>query len=530
MKRRRPATPARTTVAQLTIVGYLVAISASACSGVVQGARTVPPSPQQGSSMAEQFSGSQQGVTSTQPGGPAAQHAPADSALAKALAAARALVLPKPLRLERVFAFAGGFAQQWRLTNGLRIVLAPDSNARVVAYHTWVAAGSADEMAGATGAAHLLEHLMFKATETQPAGAFDRLLEAFGASANATTWLDWTSFHETILPSRVAEVAKLEADRLHRIRFDAGPVASELKVVRNERSETVDDDPDAALEEVLYAAAYGKTPYGHPTIGWDQDLARMSAKTVQTFYTRHYRPDGVWIVLSGAVNPATVLPLLVQEYGVIPAGTPQRSTVTPAQLPKLGGAAKVVRIDAEADRLLIGWRTVAANHADHPALTMLVELLTNSPSARVTDALVHKHRLAAHVVGELPATRRAALLELQVELLPGKGAAAGGAALRAVLDALLNKRPFTPAELASARNRLLVARYASLASADGRADALGMFAAVLGDPAAYTRWWRAVEQVNAADVQRVAKTWLVAKNRVVVHGVAESGRGVEPPR
>ncbi len=459
-------------------------------------------------------------------GGPASPTTPA-GALRLATDAARLLKVPAGIRLVRVFAFAGGFAQQWQLANGLRVVLVPDAKALVVAYQTWIAAGSADELAGATGAAHLLEHLMFKSTETQPAGAFDRMLEAFGASANATTWLDWTAFHEVILPSRVAEVAALEADRLHRIRFEPAGVRAELGVVRNERSETVDDDPDAALAEVLYAAAYGSAPYGHPTIGWDRDLARLRAKQAKAFYTSHYGPDTAWLVLAGAVDTAAVLTAIVGSYGAIPkpkTPAPKRRTAT---LPKLGMAAKVVRIDAEADRLLVGWRTVPASHPDHPALTVLAEVLANSASARLSDALIHQHRLASHVAAEIPATRDAALLEVHVELLPSKHAADAERALDKVVSALLTGKPVTAAELSGARNRLLAERYAVLASAEGRADALGMFAAVLDDPTAYVRWWQAVRTVTVADLQRVAKTWLVAANRVVVYGQAEVGHGVE---
>ncbi len=444
---------------------------------------------------------------------------PAPRATPSATPSAEALArkLPPGIALQRTFVALGGQVSQWRLDNGLRVVLLPDAQATTVAFHTWVAAGSAHERPGETGAAHLLEHLMFKATETQPGGAFDRLLESFGASANAATWLDWTSFHEVVLPDRVTEVAALEADRLHRIRFEPVGFAAELDVVRNERRETVDDDPDARMAEALYHVAYGGHAYGHPTIGWQPDLARMNIAAAQRFYKTYYQPGNVWLVVVGAVDPATLLPALMQCYGPLPAGSgvPPMSA-TPA--PKLAGVERTVRIEAETDRLLVGWRTVGTGHADHPALTVLVEVLANAASARVTDALVHRRKVASHVDAELPQTAGPALLELQVELVPGKSAVAAKAALGQVLTELQGPRPVTDAEVAAARNRLTMARYATLATVDGRADALGLFATVVEDPAKAETWWRAVQSVTAADVQRVARQWLVPERQVVLLG------------
>ncbi|MCO4762128.1 MAG: insulinase family protein [Myxococcales bacterium] len=468
-----------------------------------------------------------------QAGGPAHARVPtaaATRALAKAEAAAKSVSIPSGVQFERCFAFAGGFAQQWRLANGLRVVIAPSQRDKVVAYHTWIAAGSADEAVGQTGAAHLLEHLMFKATQTQPGGAFDRILESFGASANATTWLDWTSFHEVIVPEKLAQVTALEADRLHRIVFEPVSVGAELEVVRNERRETVDDDPDGVLAEVLYRAAYGQAPYGHSTIGRAADLAKLTSTHAAAFYKQHYHPDGVWVVLTGAVDPAAALPMLSSQYGVIAKRAGQRPKRRTASLPKLGGPAHVTRIDAEADRLLVGWRTVGGAHADHPALAVLTEILANADSARLPAALVHKDGLAAHVSADFPMTRAPALLEVHVELLPGKSAVSAQKRLGELLTGLRDGRPISDAEVKAARNRLLVTQFASLSSADGRADVLGMFAATLADPAACVRWWSAIQRVTTADVRRVAKTWLVPSNRVVVRGEATADQTVEPPK
>lgn len=427
------------------------------------------------------------------------------------------LAIPE-LQLQAVLPFGAGYVQHWQLGNGLQVLLAPDPAVPVVAVHTWLRVGSAWEVPGHTGLAHLLEHLMFKSTKTRPAGTFDRVLEQMGASANAATWLDWTYYHETVPPQHVVQVLELEADRLTQL--DLTPLAfkSELAVVKNERREHVDNDADGLLDEALHAEVYGNHAYGHPIIGTAADLDSVTLLDVQTFYKAHYAPDRAVLVLAGDIDPGKLMPEIVRMYGHL-AAAGLRKEPKVVKLPEKAGQIGVI-VDAGAARLAVAWRTPSGDHPDHAALAVLTEALWNADSARLQRRLLHGKPLAAEVHAHLTETRGPGLLDLRVVLLPGLKAKEALTVLDAGL-ADLAERPPTEQELNGARNRLRMHHFRELTGVDGRAEALGLALATFGDPGHHARWWQAVEAVTVADLQRVAKTWLAPARRVVVLGEIE---------
>ena len=408
----------------------------------------------------------------------------------------------------------GGQLIERRLSNGLRVVLLSQPGATTVAVHTWLDTGSASEKPHATGVAHLLEHLMFKGTKTRPAGRLDAFLESHGASANAATWMDWTVFHQVVLPEQVTEVLAFEADRLVGLAWHEAEFQAELEVVRNERREQVDDQPDGRSSELLYALAYGQAPYGHPTIGHAADLRAMKMRTVQAHYRAHYAPNRATIVLVGAVSPS-MLDTVERAYGHLKpsAGAPKPARVA---LPQLSGQRATVMTEGEVDRVHIGWRTVSVEHADHAPLTVLVEILANADSTRLTDGLTRQGKLASSVSMEQTMTRREGMAELQIEALPGIDAAKVADAVDALITRLLDSQPVTTEEVEAAQRRLLLRHYETLATADGCAELLGLFAVIGGGAQQAERWMKSVEAVTAQDVQRTAKRWLTRQHQVTV--------------
>src|SRR5882672_7758531 len=157
-------------------------------------------------------------------------------------------------------------ASKWRLDNGLTAVLLPDPSATSISYTTWFRVGSRDEdeAAGQTGLAHLFEHLMFTQTKGQPAGAFDRTIEAVGGNSNAMTYYDFTAYIDNVPPGALARVAALEADRMLNLALDERQVTNERDVVIEERLGSVEDSIDGSLDEQLYKQAFRKHPYRWP--------------------------------------------------------------------------------------------------------------------------------------------------------------------------------------------------------------------------------------------------------------------------
>ena len=429
------------------------------------------------------------------------------------------------LRLVDARAALGGVVYRFALDNGMQLILLPDEKAKLVAFHTWVRVGSAHEHSGKTGLAHLLEHLMFKASARYPAGAFDRVLERMGASPNAATWLDWTMYHQTIVSDALATVAAMEADRLCFLKLNDAALRSELDVVRSERREVVDNDPEGKLEEAFSAALWGKgIGYGHPTVGRGPDLRKLTLPDVLAFYRKWYRPGRAAVVLVGAIDLARDLPILAGVYGALPAQIDGAAALDAQAADVVAFEPQPrpleVKLDAGADRLLIGWRAMPGDHVDHPVLALLSELLANADVARFDRALIEDGRLAVDVDLDGPSLARGGALELRVRLRPGISAETSLARVDAEIAALAGERPLTEAELAGARNRLRAARLAQMITVDGRAEAIGHDFAAFEEPTLSEAWWRRVETASLADVRRVAAEVLRADRRAVVIGRA----------
>src|SRR5881394_2086585 len=225
-----------------------------------------------------------------------------------------------PWRIEAEAQIGRGVtARRFRLGNGLGLIAAIDRRAPIVALQTWYRVGSRHERPGATGMAHLFEHLMFGQTESLPPGEFDRLVERTGGESNAATWVDWT-YYRLSLPARDLPLGvKLEAERMQHLVLETGPVESERDVVTNERRERVEDDVDGWLDEQLMAHAFTAHPYRWPTIGWMEDIRALALPDIRAFYRTWYAPNNATIVCVGDFEDDHLRDLIAKYYGNIPS-------------------------------------------------------------------------------------------------------------------------------------------------------------------------------------------------------------------
>lgn len=408
-------------------------------------------------------------------------------------------------------------AEHWRLANGLQAIIAADKLASAVAVHVWVKTGSADEVAGKSGMAHLLEHLMFKGSKNVPAGAFDRELEAHGASSNAATWFDWTMFHQTVPPVLVPRVLQMEADRLTGLKLTAAAVKSELQVVRNERREVVDSDPDGMVNELLAQALYGNSPYAHPIVGTAADLDAVQQKDVADFYKAHYGPGSAAVVVAGGVDPDVALTEIVKYFGPLPATIPPKRPDAGAKMAALAGEVrKALVIDAESSRAVVAWPTVAASDADHAALAGLCEALCGGEGSRLPRRMIDELQIATSAACYQDDMRLQGSLTVSVTLRPGRTAAEGLAAVDALVAELLGAAPLQDREWTLARNRMTTSHFRALTTANGRADVLGTHWASAGGLGAMGAWWQRIGQLQASDLQAAAKKYLGSKKRAIV--------------
>jgi zinc protease len=408
----------------------------------------------------------------------------------------------------------GVTARRWRLGNGLGLIAAVDKRAPIVALQTWYRVGSRHERPGATGMAHLFEHLMFGQTESLPPGEFDRLVERTGGESNAATWVDWT-YYRLSLPARDLELGvRLEAERMQHLVLETTPVESERDVVTNERRERVEDDVDGWLDEQLMAHAFTEHPYRWPTIGWMEDIRALALPDIRAFYRTWYAPNNATLVVVGDFDDEQLRELIAKHYGHIePAQLPKAAPVVePEQVRE-----RVVRAPKPiaTDRLLVGYKAPGQDDPDWAALEIVSTLLAGCPSARLYRRLVIESEAASSVGAQLTPFRDPSLLRLAVTTARGHAADEIIATIDREIAALVENPP-TAAEVEKAKALAETDFWSALVDVDGKAEALGHYETALGDFRRLSVIADRLTQVTADDVARVVRTYLLPTKRTIV--------------
>jgi zinc protease len=408
--------------------------------------------------------------------------------------------------------------KQWRLHNGLRLSLLEDTGAPVVSYFTWFDVGSRHERPGKTGLAHLFEHLMFNETEALKAGEFDRLLEENGAESNAATWVDWTYYYESLPADRFELAVKLESERMGRLVLREPQVASEKEVVANERRYRVEDDVEGAANELLYKTAFARHPYHWPTIGWMQDILGFTPEDCAAFYRTYYAPNNARLVVVGDVREERVLAAIGDAYGALPASSipPEDAAPEPAQTTLRDVTLKK---PTTTEKIMVGYHGPAIGDADHATLTVLAEILFGGRASRAHRSMVLEKEIATEVRGWVSTFRDPGLFELYAGAREGRA----NQELLDALDAELERAKrdiVSDDELARAQARLELNALQQLESTSGKAEQIGFYDTVTGDPCGIFRRLEAYRRVTPSDLRKAARRF-VGDARTIVRVVPD---------
>jgi zinc protease len=404
--------------------------------------------------------------------------------------------------------------ERFALQNGLEILLCAHHAAPVVAYHTWYRVGSRHERQGKTGLAHLFEHLMFNETESYAAGEFDRKLEEAGAESNAATWLDWTQYTVSVPREQLGLVVELEAERMAHLVLRAPQVESEKEVVANERRYRVEDDVEGSVSELLWATAFQRHSYRWPTIGWMEDILAFTEQDCRDFYNTYYAPNNATLVVVGDVNESLLLKRIARAYGTIePSVLPIEETWP--EPPQLTERRQELGKPTPTEKLAVGYRAPAMGDADHPAVTVLGEVLFGGRASRLQQRLVQELELATEARIFVGPFRDPGLIEIFVS---ARGQHRAEELLAVVDEELerLRSEPVTDEELQRARARLELGLVAGLATVDGKASTVGFYETVLGRPAGAFERLQSMRRVDASDIRRAARRYLVDTQRTVL--------------
>jgi zinc protease len=398
---------------------------------------------------------------------------------------------------------------EYRLPNGLQILLDPDESSSTVSVNVTYRVGSRHESYGETGMAHLLEHLMFK-------GSVGHLnipgeIAKHGASANATTSYDRTNYFETFPAGadNVSWALGMEADRMVHSFIAQKDLDSEMTVVRNE-FERGENEPGRVLQERVLETAYLWHNYGHPTIGARADIEGVPIARLQAFYRTYYQPDDATLIVTGKFEVATALRMIERAFGGIARPSRVLAGLYTAE-PTQDGPREVILRRAGAQQWLVeAYHVPADAHPDSVALSLLVAMLDQRPAGLLYRRLVET-KLAVNASAEVSTLHDPGWLSVSV-LVPKDGDLA---AVRKELDAVLAEarvKAFAEGELKRVRDQQFNGYERLLNSPEQVAANLSENVAV-GD-------WRllfwdrdAVAKVSVADVLRVAAKYLVDSNR-----------------
>ena len=401
--------------------------------------------------------------------------------------------------------------EQFKLANGLTVIVKPDRRAPTAVHMMYVRVGSMDEVDGTSGVAHVLEHMMFKGTAELKPGEFSRRVAALGGRENAFTSRDSTGYFQQIPSNKLEDVMKLEADRFARNQWPDDEFKRELEVVKEERRTRTDDNPRGQLDEQVNAAVFLASPYRRPIIGWMNDLDAMTPQDAREFYRRWYVPANAALVVVGDVHPAEVRRLAEKHYGSIQARpAPARK---PRVEPEQAGIRRVeFKAPAEQAYVTLAFKVPqltsfesTPDNDDALALTVLAAVLDGYSGARLDRALTQGPNRIADSVGASNGLwgRGPQLFEMDGVPAPGKTPEQVEAALRAEV-ARVAQGGVTEAELTRVKTRWIAAEVYKLDSIMNQARELGS-AWIMGLPLdAGERLMQRLRGVTAAQVQAVA--------------------------
>jgi zinc protease len=415
--------------------------------------------------------------------------------------------------------------KQRTLANGLQVYESLDRATPNVTVQIWYGVGSKNDPVGRSGFAHLFEHMMFKATKDLPAESFDRLTEDVGGLNNASTADDYTNYYEVVPASHLQRLIWAEGERMGSLVIDEANFKSERDVVKEELRQRVLASPYGRLFALyLPQATYTTHPYHRPGIGSIEELDAATIDDVRAFHETYYRPDNAALIVVGNYDEAQ-LNAWIDKY-LAPLKNPAKAIpkVTAVEPPRLKpGVYDGYGPNVPLPGVAITWLGVKASDPDAPALKMLDAVLSGGKSSRLYDALVYDKQIAAEIYSNADLPAQPGNFAVGAILASGHTIAEGEAALLAQVQRLRDAPP-TKAELASAKNQLIAGKLRERETIDGRGFALGYALRIDGDAAKANTELADLQAVTAADVQRVARTYLDPNLRMTIRYRPESER------
>jgi zinc protease len=403
--------------------------------------------------------------------------------------------------------------QEFVLDNGLKVLLLEDHKSPSVTFQVWYRVGSRNEKDGKSGLAHFLEHFMFKGTPTTGPEEYSRIIAKNGGQSNAFTTTDMTVYFATMSRDKISVELELEADRMANALLGDTYFEPEKKVIQEERRLRTDDNPAAALGEVVNAVAYTVHPYRRPVVGWMEDIQNLTRQDLVDFYKLYYSPSNAFIVVTGDFSTAELLPKIKAAYGKIPRGAdaPKVSVTEPEQR---GERRVIFKKEAELPFVLMFYHAPNLKSPDSYALDLLSVVLAGGRSSRLYHELVYQKRLAHSIDADYSSVSIDPTgFSIDAQLLPGKDPAE----LEGEIDRVVEKvksELISDKELQKAKNQVEAAFIFAQDSIFGQAMKIGYYE-IAGGWRQMESYLDGIRKVTREDIRRVAKRYLDRDRRTV---------------
>lgn len=408
------------------------------------------------------------------------------------------------------------------LSNGLHVMLKEIHTAPIISHWIWYRVGSRDEIPGKTGISHWVEHMQFKGTPQFPASVLDKAISREGGIWNALTYVDWTTYFETMPAAKIDLALRLEADRMVNSSFDPEEVASERTVIISER-QGKENEPMFQLNEAMRAAAFRVHPYHHEVIGDMADLETMGREDLYQHYRNYYRPNNAVLTVAGDFETDRMLERIRELYAPLSKGEPPFRQTRP-EPPQRGEHRLVIEGTDDTTYVQAIYHAPSASEDDFFPLMVLDSLLSGPASlnmfgggisnktSRLYRRLVEGD-VAASIHGSLPVTIDPYLYRVTITVRSDCRPEEAITALDEEIRRLQDEPPSKEAIQRAAKQARALFAYGS-ESITNQAFWMG-FSEVFAMYEWFNTYLDRLQAVTPEDVQRIAQTYLVPRNRVM---------------
>ena len=405
--------------------------------------------------------------------------------------------------------------KEYRLKNGLRLILSEDHSSPIISFQVWYNIGSRNERPGITGISHLFEHMMFKGSKNVEPEEHGRIIQQNGGTDNAFTARDMTAYFENLPSSQLELAVRLEADRMAHLRLTADTLASERRVVKEERRMRVDNSLFGKLSEALYSTAFIRHPYRWPVIGWMSDIDSISLEDCKAFYRSHYAPNNATVILLGDIDFQKTISIVEKYFGSIPSAE-FTDEVIPVEEIQKKERQKDLFVDASFPWLAVAYHIPEASHDDIPVLELIGNILTSGRSSRLQRKVIYEDQSALSVFASVDNNKAPGLFVITVNSIKqGYTLEEVESVVNESLE-LLKDEMVTEREFEKAINQMETNLIFGLQTNFVRGMRIGFSLSRTGDPLGFVKKLESYRQATTEDIQKVAMKYFTPENRTII--------------